>query len=188
VPTRWFARGGRPGTLDAMAALPWEQVVVKPAVGGGSSGVRAFDLSVDEGVEDASAHVLALQAVGEVLVQPRLRSIVEEGEQDVVWIDGECTHVVTKLARLDGDEEQLGSVRPPTPEEVALATRALRTLPAFGQRELLYARVDVARDELGTLRIVELEAVEPSLFVALHEPAMTRLVRALVRECGLTPP
>ena len=187
VPTRWFARGGSPATSDTLRALPWRHVVAKPAVGGGSSGVRAFDLDDDAGLEAAAAHVQGLQATGEVLVQPRLQSIVERGERDVVWISGECTHVVTKLSRLEDEHERAAGVDAPTPEEVALATRALRTIPAYHAQELLYARVDLAEDELGTLRIVELELVEPSLFVAMHEPAMERFVQVLAHAAGVAP-
>lgn len=185
VPTRWFARGGRAADADALRALPWRHVIAKPAVGGGSTGVRAFDLERDDQLEAAAAHVSALQAHGEVLVQPRLQSIVERGERDVVWISGECTHVVTKLSRLEGEEERAAGIDVPTDAEVALATRALRTIPAYHTQELLYARVDLAEDELGTLRIVELELVEPSLFVALHGPAMERFVRVLAHAAGV---
>lgn len=186
VPTRWFARGGRPAHVDALRALPWRRVVAKPAVGGGSSGVRAFDLDVDEEVEAAAAHVQALQARDEVLVQPMLQSIVEHGERDVVWISGECTHVVTKLSRLEGEEERAAHVSAPSEAERALVARVLRTIPAFHQQELLYARVDLAEDELGTLRIVEVELVEPSLFVAMHQPALDRFVRVLAHAAGVS--
>ncbi|MCW2960714.1 MAG: hypothetical protein JWM90_1101 [Thermoleophilia bacterium] len=184
IPTRWFARGARPATPDLLRSLPWDRVVVKPAVGGGSSGVRAFDLTIDDEVEAAVAHVNALQARGEVLLQPELRSIVEEGERNVVWIGGEFTHVVTKYQRLEGGHEQAAAARQPTEEELALATRVLRTLPAYGERELVYARVDMAPDELGTLRLIELELVEPSLFLSMHEPALERFVQVLSRACG----
>lgn len=181
VPTRWFLYRGKPADADSLRALPWGRVIAKPAVGGGSSGVRAFDLDDDEQLLAAVEHVAALQQAGEVLVQPQLESIRTEGEQDIVWIDGECTHVVTKLTRLEGDDEQATTARPPTEAEVAIANRVLRAIPAWEQQELLYARIDVAPDELGTLRLVELELVEPSLFLTMHEPAMERFVRAVAR-------
>jgi glutathione synthase/RimK-type ligase-like ATP-grasp enzyme len=184
VPTRWFARGARAATADDLRALPWDRVVCKPAVGAGSLGVRAFDLTDDAELEAAAAHVAELQQRGEVLVQPQLRSIVEQGEHDVVWIDGEVTHVVTKRPRLEGEDEQVLDPRAPTEAERAAVRRVLRTVPAYASKELLYARVDLAEDELGTLRVVEVELVEPSLFVALHDGAMQRLVRALTRDSG----
>lgn len=184
VPTRWFVQGGRPATVDAIRALPWREVVAKPAVGAASRGVAVFDLDDDAGVEAAAAHASALQADGDVLVQPRLRSIVEHGELDVVWIDGEVSHVVTKRERLASDDEHVDAARPATDEEARLVQRVLRTIPAYDQHELLYARVDLATDDLGDLRIVELELVEPSLFLVEHPPALDRFVAALRRESG----
>jgi hypothetical protein len=182
VPTRWFARGAAPATEAALTALPWDRVVIKPAVGGGSSGVRAFDLRSSGGGAAAAAHVAELQQVGEAMVQPELQSIVDAGERDVVWIDGEITHVVVKARRLAGDDEQILAARPPSEEETRLAEHVMRTQHSYQQRELLYARIDMAPDELGTLRVVELELVEPSLFLTHHEPAMERFVAALWRE------
>lgn len=186
VPTRWYMQGGRPATVDAIRALPWREVVAKPAVGAGSRGVAVFDLDEDAGVEAAAAHVSDLQSAGDVLVQPRLRSIVEHGELDVVWIDGEVSHVVTKRQRLASDDEHVDAARPATDDEERLVQRVLRTIPAYGQRELLYARVDLAIDDFGDLRIVELELVEPSLFLVEHPPALERFVAALRRESGAT--
>ena len=103
VPTRWYMRGGKPGDADAMRALPWERVVAKPAIGAGSGGVRGFDLMSDDEVEAAAAHVTALQSTGDVLVQPQLASIADEGERNVVWIGGDFTHTVRKGQRLDGE-------------------------------------------------------------------------------------
>lgn len=182
VPTRWFARGASPASEAAMIALPWDRIVVKPAVGGGSSGVRAFDLRSAGGGADAAAHVADLQQRGEAMVQPELQSIVEQGERDVVWIDGAITHVVVKARRLEGDDEQIITARPPSEEETRLAEHVMRIQPSYQQRELLYARIDMAPDELGTLRVVELELVEPSLFLTHHEPALERFVAALWRE------
>jgi hypothetical protein len=184
VPTRWFARDSAAADTDAVRALPWDRIVVKPAVGGGSLAVRAFDLRGDAGVEAAAAHIAQLRSIGEVLVQPRLDSIVTEGERNIVWIDGEVSHVVTKQDRLAGDEEFVADARPATEAELQIARRALRTVPQVAQREVMYARIDVAPDALGTLRIVEFELVEPSLFLTLHEPAMQRFVGVLARECG----
>lgn len=185
VPTRWFARGD--GGVDAatLRELAWSEIVVKPAVGAGSRGVRAFDLGVLDELDAAIMHVGELRAAGEVLVQPRLASIAAQGERDVVWIAGECTHVVTKLSRLEGEQEQVETVSEPTDAQVALARRALRCMVGEALRDVLYARVDLAVDDAGIERIMEVELVEPSLFVAQHEGAMQRFVDALAGACGI---
>lgn len=185
VPTRWFA-GDSAATAapEALRALPWDRIVAKPAVGGGSLGVQAFALRDDAQLDAAAEHVAGLRRTGEVLVQPQLESIARDGELDIVWIDGEFTHVVTKRDRHEGDEESVGGARLPTNAERQIGEATLRTLGPATRRDLLYARVDVAPDELGTLRVVELELVEPSLFLTHHEPAMERFVAALARESG----
>ncbi|MCW2973597.1 MAG: hypothetical protein JWN72_1870 [Thermoleophilia bacterium] len=182
VPTKWFARGAAPVTEEQLASLPWNRVVIKPAVGGGSSGVRAFDLTDSTDIAAAAAHAAELQTWVEVMVQPELAHIVEHGETNVVMIDGELTHAVTKRQRLAGGDEVIVAARAVDAEEEALARRVLRAQPAFQQRELLYARIDMAPDELGTLRVIELELVEPSLFLTQHEPALDRFVAALKRD------
>ncbi len=48
-----------------------------------------------------------------------------------------------------------------------------------GEGDLLYARVDLARDDEGRPLLMELELVEPSLFLLQHPPALERLVRAI---------
>jgi hypothetical protein len=52
-------------------------------------------------------------------------------------------------------------------------------LVAHARAELLYARIDLVRDEDGQPRLMELELVEPSLFLVQHPPALARLADAL---------
>jgi hypothetical protein len=66
---------------------------------------------------------------------------------------------------------------PIAPDEAAFAERAL----APYKKELLYARVDVARGEDGALRLMELELVEPSLFLRQQPAALERLAAAIAR-------
>jgi hypothetical protein len=49
---------------------------------------------------------------------------------------------------------------------------------------LLYARVDVAPGADGTPVVMELELIEPSLFLAQSPVARQRLVDAVVRRLG----
>ncbi|MBC7462358.1 MAG: hypothetical protein H7287_13440, partial [Thermoleophilia bacterium] len=131
VPTKWFARGAAPATEAQLAALPWNRVVIKPAIGAGSSHVRSFDLTDSTDIGAAAAHVAQLQSWVEAMVQPELQSIVEHGETNVMMIDGELTHAVTKRQRLAGGEEVVVAAREVGPEEEALARRVLRAQPAF---------------------------------------------------------
>jgi hypothetical protein len=186
VPTRWFTKDlAAQAEPDRVAALPWDSIIIKPAIGAGSSGVRAFNIrESDEQLAAAAAHIAQLRLTGEVLVQPRLAAVAEEGERDLVFIAGEPSHLIYKRERLSGDDEHITPAREPQPEEIALARRALAVLiPEQHQRDVMYARVDMAPDELGTLRIIEVELVEPSLFLTQWQPALERFADVLAASC-----
>src|SRR6185503_14222741 len=110
-------------------------------------------------------------------VQPYVASVEAYGERALVWIDGELTHAVRKTPRFSHDAEVVSEALPIAADERALAEAVLAP---FTPR-LLYGRVDVARDDAGRSMVMELELIEPSLFVARHPPAMARLVAALPR-------
>jgi hypothetical protein len=152
----------------------WRRLMLKPAVGASSFGARRFEAHEHEA---AQLHLDLLLARGDALVQPYLESVEGHGERALVWIDGELTHAVRKNPRFAGGEERVSEAVAIEPDERALAEQALAGAPAG----LLYARVDVARAADGRPRVMELELVEPSLFLRQHAPACARLVAALAR-------
>lgn len=175
VPTELIGHAA-PTTLARVLTLRgWSDVVVKPAVGAGSYGTQRFgpgELSAGE------AHFLTLLDEGrDVLVQPYERSVEGHGERALVWIDGEFTHAVRKTPRFGDDPERVSEALAIEPDERALGEAAL----ADHRGDLLYARVDVARGPDGRPRVMELELVEPSLFLSQHTGALDRLAAALER-------
>ena len=100
------------------------------------------------------------------MLQPFCRGILEKGEFSVVMWDGAPSHGVRKIP-VPGDyraQDDFGATDEPweAPEEVVdIAKRAVAVAPG----EWKYARVDFLNDtELGW-RIIELEMIEPSLFL-----------------------
>ncbi len=152
----------------------WQRLMVKPAVAASSFGARRFEAHEHA---HAQQHLDALLARGDALVQPYLESVEGHGERALVWIDGELTHAVRKSPRFADGHEDVSEALPIEKDERALAEQALAHAPA----NLLYARVDVARGVDGRPRVMELELVEPSLFLRQHPPACERLVAALAR-------
>jgi glutathione synthase/RimK-type ligase-like ATP-grasp enzyme len=175
VPTRFVPRGSAASVASLAAELGAVDVVVKPRVSAGSFATARFDLRCDG--EAAEAFLARHAAERAMMVQPYLRSVDEWGERALVWIDGELTHAMRKSPRFAGDDE---SVRGPLPIEDDERELALRALAPLAER-LLYARVDVARGDDGRPRIMELELVEPSLFLRSHEPALDRFADAIAR-------
>lgn len=177
VPTAFLGRGSRVRLADVAREHGWRDVVVKPTVSGGSFGT--LRVSLDDPAR-GEAHLAALLAAREVMVQPYLRSVEGSGERALVWIDGEFTHAVRKSPRFIGQEEQVSEALAIEADELALG----RAVLAPYARELLYGRVDVARDERGQPCIMELELVEPSLFLVQHPPALERLADGIARRCA----
>jgi hypothetical protein len=152
----------------------WQRLMLKPAVGASSFGARRFEAHE---LGEAQRHLDALLQRGDALVQPYLESVEGHGERALVWIDGELTHAVRKSPRFADGHESVSAALPIEKDERALAEQALESAPSG----LLYARVDIARDERGAPMLMELELVEPSLFLRQHPPACERLVAALAR-------
>lgn len=181
TPTLWVTQGDKQSLTDLLAAVGWADVVIKPAVGAGS-----FDThrgKVGDTVTETQWR--ASVAMRDMLIQPYLASVEGEGERALVWIDGEFTHAVRKTPRFATDVEQVSPALPISAEERVLGEAALQAVAPLGS-SLLYARVDVARDDQGQWRVMELELIEPSLFLAQYPPALQRLVAALQRRLQIT--
>lgn len=172
TPTWLVKRGASVELGRELDARRWADVVIKPAIGAASFRTRRFTRSE---LADAAEHLSGLLVDRDALVQPYLRSVEDHGERALVWIDGEFTHAVRKSPRWSGQDESVSPALALEPEERELGESALRGL----EHELLYARVDVARDEHGAPLVMELELIEPSLFLAQHPPALARLADAL---------
>ena len=92
-----------------------------------------------------------------------------------MWIDGELTHAIRKTPRFSGDDERIDGPFPIADDERDVA---LAALAPYVDR-ILYGRVDLARDASGRPMVMELELIEPSLFLARHPPALDRFIRGL---------
>lgn len=154
---------------DALAAYPGE-IVIKPAVSVGAIGaLRAASSS-----PEAAAHLAELASTGDVLVQPLARSVLDGGEASLIYFGGQFSHAIRKLPA-DGDyrvqEHHGGRVVPhePTADEFAVAAATLAAAPAA----TAYARVDLV-DVDGSPAVMELEAIEPQLFLDRDPNAASR--------------
>lgn len=174
VPKLQGTTKSRTTLADVLTERGWDDVVVKPAVGAGSFGTLRF--RVNE-LAAGEAHFARLIAERDVLVQPYERSVEGHGERALVWIDGAFTHAVRKSPRFGDDAEHVSEALAIESDELELGLRALEEHAA----NLLYARVDVARGADGAPRVMELELVEPSLFLTQSPPALERLADGIAR-------
>ena len=167
APTEIIPRGSTVVVPD-----DWERVVVKPLVSAGSRQTCVIDSWHDEVPE----HVHQLVASEDVLVQQYVRSVDDHGERCLVWIRDTLMHAIRKEPRFAGQDERVSlSAVEISDQEAAFAHRVLDTAAAcggFSRSDLLYARVDLALDDSHAPLLMELELIEPSLF--LMQSAATR--------------
>lgn len=153
-------------------SIPWDRFVVKPTISAGSYMTRVFD-SADE----AAPFIEEIRKTHDPMIQPYMSSVDGEGERSIILIDGEITHGIRKEPRFADGHEAVSSGYEPSGEERELAMRAIAAAPG----PLMYARVDVMRDDAGQLCVSELELLEPSLFLSQNPTAMDKLVEAVRR-------
>ena len=155
--------------------------VVKPTVGAGSIDAEKY---TPQDHQRALAHVRRLHAgARDAMIQPYVSSIDDEGERALVFIDGEFSHAMTKGAMLNTAADARDALF--RREQMSLAsaesdavTFAEAVLGEEEFRGLLYARVDLVKMPDGWA-IMELELVEPSLFLGYDDRAPHRLARAI---------
>jgi glutathione synthase/RimK-type ligase-like ATP-grasp enzyme len=177
VPTRWLDRGDRAALPALLEEAGWSEAVVKPAVSAGAIGTVRCTRSEAAALQD---HLDGLLETGDVMVQPYVAGVETEGEISVVWIDGALTHAMRKLP-LEGDfrvQEEFGGryARTELDDGLRAAAQAVIDLMDPACR---YARVDLVPGPQGQRWLIEIELVEPQLFLR-HEPsAATRLADAI---------
>ena len=188
VPSAFVEPGGNPlPVIDALlAAHPSiRDVVVKPAVGAGS---RDAQRHVRDAREAIVAHARRLlDKKRSVLLQPYLDAVDEQGETALLFFDGAFSHAIRKGPLLRRGEDSTAGLyaeetiepRTPTADELAVAQHAIAAIPF--RQPLLYARVDLIRGDDGAPRLLELELVEPSVFVAHAGGVAGRFASAILR-------
>lgn len=179
VPTRYLTPGDP-------ADLPGDhEYVIKPTSGAGARYAARY---TPEQHETAVRHLERMHAEGlTAMVQPYVKGIDANGERALQFYGGRLLHASRKRAVLtpgtayDAAKVAHPGLEPwtPTPAELAVAEGALAAVP--DAPELLYARVDLVDGEDGEPRVMELELVEPNLFLFLHPDSLPRVVEAVLR-------
>jgi O-ureido-D-serine cyclo-ligase len=154
--------------------------VVKPAIGAGSFDAVRFDA---DDVVAATQHVAYLHDSGRcAVIQPYVKSIDVNGERALIFFDGEFSHAMTKRAHLNvaaGDRDGEFRARQmsraePEPDAVELA----KSIMTGRFEDLAYGRVDLVSTPDGW-QLMELELVEPALFLQYDDPSAARAARAI---------
>ena len=143
----------------AFEELETDTLVIKPKVGGGAWRQVLYK----KGEPFPHADVLPPEGA---LIQPFLPSVTEEGEYSFLYFGGRFSHAARKTPKSGDYRIQSiygGAEETYTPTQVE-RDRARDILDVLDDTPL-YARVDLLRGNDGTLKLIELECIEPYLYL-----------------------
>jgi hypothetical protein len=170
------------------------EVVVKPTVSTGGRNTGRFGPASAEGAVALMDRIHA--EGGTAMVQPFMAEIETTGETAVVVIDGEVSHALRKRSYLRPDEMAptsddeleaaqamydpgLVSSATAAQDEIDLALEALKFITERFGTTPLACRVDMVKHG-GSPTILELEAIEPSLYLTREPGSAARLASAMI--------
>jgi len=177
VPTRLVARGAPLTLTQVLAELDLAEAVVKPAV---SASAHSTWRTGSPRAHADEARFRSLVTAGDVLVQPLLPEVVEAGEWSLICFGGQPSHAVLKRPA-QGDwrvQGELGGSAQIRPAPAGLLESAARILDAAGAGASAYARVDGCQVD-GRFKLMELELIEPQLYLELEPRAPGRFATAI---------
>jgi hypothetical protein len=175
VPTRFHESMTAADLEAARIGFATDAVVVKPPVSAGSD---------DTWLLESEAPLPAAATGRAMLVQPMMPDIRTHGELSLFYLGGVLAHAIVKRPK-GGDfrvQPQFGGQSETiTPSDVArgVAEQALASVPG----DLLYARVDLVGDGHGSYCVMEIELIEPWLYLNRAADAGAAFADAIAAAC-----
>jgi len=174
VPTIWDGVYDRSSFDRWRGQLGTDELIIKPTVSATAEHTYRF--------RDFEPELTGVFRERPFMVQPFLRSIVDEGEYSLFYLGGGYSHTILKTPKTSDfrvQEEHGGIIS---------AARPSQELLDVGRRifdmiipEPLYARVDLVRDAAGSFALMELELIEPALYLRMDAGSPTRFAAAIDR-------
>jgi glutathione synthase/RimK-type ligase-like ATP-grasp enzyme len=180
VPTRWVSRGADETLASILHETDWRSIVLKPTIS--ASAHETWRLEAGEHARSTAGDEERFRTMvsrGDVMVQPFMDAVERDGEWSLIFFAGEYSHAVLKRPRrgdfrVQSEHGGFAEARVPSDRIVGQARGALHAVVP----RTLYARVDgCAVDDLFVL--MELELLEPSLFLELDAAAAGRFAAAI---------
>ena len=171
VPTIWDATYNATEFDRWLSEFQTDEIIIKPTVS--ATAEHTYRL------KNYDASLESVFATREFLVQPFMPNIIAEGEFSLFYFNGEYSHAINKSPKTNDfrvQEEHGGIITEIQPDEIVTAL-GRETLATIG-RDLLYARVDFVRDGEGNFCLMELELIEPALYLRMNEGAPERFAKA----------
>lgn len=173
IPTLWADAATPRDVARAFETFEAAEIVVKPQFGAGSRDTIRLKRN------GWSESDLIGASRGAVMMQPFLPSIETTGELSLFWFGGQPAHAIRKRPATGGWYANVDGAQFVRGEASAAEWAAAGAVMAVSPAGLLYARVDLVDGADGRPLLIELEAIEPYLFLSFAPEGAASLVAAL---------
>lgn len=177
VPSLWAENLDAGGLAAGFDHLRVDELVVKPVVG--ANGEDAYRVLRSDPAERLSGIAARFRSRA-CMLQPFMPKVISEGEYSLFYFNGSFSHAILKVpvaGEFRSQEERGAEIRVATPSPL-LRERGRTALATFSPAPL-YARIDFVRDAADDFVVMELELIEPSLYLRMDPAAPARFARAL---------
>lgn len=154
-----------------------EKLIIKPTISGGAK--NTFAVTKTE-IDQISPTIYSLLQEESFMVQPFIKEIQKEGEWSFLFFNGKFSHCILKKVKSGDFRVQHihgGSVHPVKNPPAELLKSAEEYINTFAN-DCLYARVDGVVIN-GKFSLMELELIEPYLYLFTHEEGFENYYLAL---------
>ena len=183
IETLLVSTDDRRSIREIMRQRNWTELVLKPVASAGAW--RTLRVS-ENNLDAAEAQFSVWRDEQAFLFQPFMPEIVNEGEWSLLFFAGQFSHAVIKRAK-SGDfrvQTDHGGTRHAIVAPPVIRQQAQHIVQAL-PRTPCYARVDgVVRDQ--EFLLMEIELLEPELFLELDTNAPDIFAKAILEEIGAT--
>ncbi|MBS1668098.1 MAG: hypothetical protein JST58_12035 [Bacteroidetes bacterium] len=156
----------------------WDKVVVKPAVSAGSFNTWVVE---NDNLKHSQQRFAELLRTNDMIVQEFRKEVLTDGEWSLLFFNKKFSHAIIKKPKI-GDfrvQAKFGGTEEPAYPDLAIVEQAERILQKV-EEPLLYARVDGVISKDNKFWLMELELIEPVLFVKNSKNGCAHFYEALV--------
>jgi hypothetical protein len=176
VPSLWCEDIGAADVDAWFRELGTQRLVIKPVIGANARDTLVLDAPLRADVRERLRSTFRSRRS---FVQPFMDNILDDGEYSLFFFAGEYSHAIRKLPKA-GDfrvQEEHGAEIHPVAAGAPLVAAAARIMDLV-EPTPVYARVDLVRDAAGRPLLMELEVIEPSLYLRTDKQAASRFAAA----------
>jgi len=176
VDTIWEKNFNPVASIEYFDRHRTDEIIIKPNISANAD--NTFRLTREKLINNLQL-LEKIFKTREFMVQPFLKNIIDEGEYSLFFFDGKFSHSVLKKPKEKDfrvQEEHGGIIKPIliASELMLIAENIIKKLSTIP----LYGRVDLVRTKENEFALIELELIEPSLYLNKDEKSPLRLAKA----------